>query len=121
MAEIRADIKRIFERLPAVPAGVKTGSPLTLTDFGEKMSASMNAATWAAELAPTLREALVGKRAFEIDAFSRTYVYEHMKHDERVAKCMYEMGVERDNALRVLAVVLRDQLMATLGVSPDAD
>lgn len=119
--EIREKLDEVFRRLPVSPAGVKTGSPLTLTDFGKTMSANMDAATWAAELAPTLQAELVGKRAFQIDAFSRKYVYEHMRHDERVAKCMYEMGVERDNALQVLGVVLRDQLIALLGVSPDDD
>ena len=118
MGEIRADIKRIFDRLPPVPAGVQTGSPLTLTDFGQEMSKNMGAANWAVEVAPTLQGDLVGKQAFEVDAFSRKYVYEQMREDPRVAKCMYEMGVERDNALNVLHVVLRDRLIAVLGISP---
>ena len=119
--EIRGRIDQIFERLPPTPAGVAPGSPLRLTGFGEEMSANMNAQDWAAELAPTLQADLVGKRAFEIDEFSRKYVYEKMRHDPRVSKCMYEMGVERENALRVLYVVLRDQLIATLGVSATDD
>ena len=36
MAEIRADIKKIFERLPE--RGVVAGSPLRLTEKGEKMA-----------------------------------------------------------------------------------
>ena len=40
-----------------------------------------------------------------------------MSHDERVSMCMYEMGVERDSALRVLHVVLRDELIRVLGLS----
>ena len=117
--EIRNDIKEIFRRLPLAPAGVKEGSPLTLTDFGQKMSENMDARAWAEELAPTLQAELVGKRAFEVDAFSRRYVYEQMREDARVAKCMYEMAVEPDNALNVLHVVLRDRLIAALGISPD--
>ena len=118
MKEIRADMKRIFDRLPQAPAGVRTGSPFSLTDFGQEMSKNMGAAGWAAEVAPTLRADLVGMQAFEVDAASRKYVQERMQEDPRVAKCMYEMGVERDNALNVLQVVLRDQLIAVLGISP---
>lgn len=83
------------------------------------MSKNMDAAAWAEELAPTLQADFVGRRAFEVDAFSRKYVQERMREDSRVAKCMYEMGVERDHALNVLHVVLRDRLIAALGISPN--
>ena len=115
--EIRADIKNILLRLPSTPAPVESGSPLQLTDFGRKMATAMDASAWATTLAPSLREGLAGKRAFEIDEFSRKYVQEKMSHDERVSMCMYEMGVERDSALRVLHVVLRDELIRVLGLS----
>ena len=72
-------------------------------------------------VAPAHHAELAGKRAFEIDEFSRKYVHEHMRHDARVSKCIYEMGVERDNALRELHVVLRDRLITALGISPDDD
>ena len=115
VTEIRADIKEIFKRLPPLPAPVSASSPLKLTEFGRKMSESMDATAWARALAPTLQGNIAGKRAFEIDAFSRDYVREHMDRDERVAKCMDEMGVERDAALRVLQVVLRDELLKVAG------
>ena len=117
VTEIRADIKEIFKRLPPLPAPVSASSPLTLTltEFGRKMSESMDATTWARAVAPSLQEDVAGKRAFEIDAFSRDYVGERMTRDDRVAKCMYEMGVERDAALRVLQVVLRDELLKVTG------
>lgn len=115
--EIRGDIKKIFERLPATPVGVKSGSPLELTDFGRHMAAIMGAQEWADTLAPALQKNLAGKQAFEVDEFSRRYVHENMRYNERVAKCMYETGAERDGALRVLHVVLRDALLARLGMT----
>ena len=117
--EIRKDIKDILLRLPPTPASVTSGSPLRLTDFGRKMAVNMDAQAWATDLAPTLREDLAGKRAFEVDEFSRKYVHEHMQHAERVSKCMYQIDVDRDGALRVLQVVLRDALIDALGIAPD--
>lgn len=111
MVEIRGQLKEIFLRLPSTPEAVTSNSPLMLTDFGRKMADSMDATKWAVTLAPTLKSDIVGKRDFEIDVFSRDYVKEHMRDDERVAKCMYEMGAERDNVLKVLYVVLRDELL----------
>lgn len=61
---------------------------------------------------PTRLDKLIDVR---IDAFSRDYVLEHMDRDDRVAKCMYEMGVDRDAALRVLQVVLWDELLKITG------
>ena len=113
--EIRAQLKDIFLRLPATPAPVSSSSPLQLTDFGRKMAEFMDASSWARETVPSLRENVAGKLAFEIDVFSRDYVREHMDRDDRVAKCMYEMGVDRDAALRVLQVVLRDELLKITG------
>ncbi len=111
VGEIRADIKNILLRLPPTPVPVESGSPLQLTDFGREMAKSMDASSWAEDLAPSLQGDLAGKRAFEVDEFSRKYVHEKMRHDERVSKCMYEMGVDRDDALKVLHVVLRDELL----------
>ena len=73
----------------------------------------MEASTWAAGIAPSLfeRERLSDREEFEIDAFSRRYVRENMSEDARVSRCMYELGVGRDDALRVLHVVLRDELI----------
>ena len=113
--KIEGHVVQIFLRLPPTPAGVKSGSPFQLTDFGKEMARNMGAQDWAAEVAPNHQAELAGKRAFEIDEFSRKYVHEKMRRDERVSKCMYRMGVERDNALSVLQVVLRDQLIAVLG------
>ena len=109
--EVRDDIKQIFLRLPPVP--VVSSSPLQLTDFGARMADFMKAKPWASDLAPSLRAEVVGKRAFEVDEFSRSFVYLRLNDDlkERVAACAYEFGVDRDDVLKVLRVVLRDELL----------
>lgn len=109
--EVRDDIKQIFLRLPPVP--VVGSSPLRLTDFGEKMADFMKAKPWASDLAPSLQAEVAGKRPFEVDEFSRGYVQSRLNDElkERVAACAYEFGVDRDAVLRVLQVVLRDELL----------
>ena len=109
--EVRDDIKQIFLRLPPVP--VVASSPLQLTDYGEKMADFMRAKPWVSDLAPSLRTEVAGKRAFEVDEFSRDYVQTRLEDDlkERVAACVYEFGVDRDNVLKVLQVVLREELL----------
>ena len=109
--EVRDDIKQIFLRLPPVP--VVSSSPLQLTDFGERMADFTKAKPWASDLAPSLRAEVAGKRAFEVDEFSRSFVHLRLNDDlkERVAACAYEFGVDRDDVLKVLQVVLRDELL----------
>ena len=82
------------------------------------MAQSMDADAWAAALVPSLLSDVSGMEPFEVDQFSRAYVREHMETDARVSKCMNELGVDRDNALRVLHVVLRDEMLRQLGLPP---
>ena len=115
MKEIRDKIDRIFERLPPVPvAGM---SPRRLTDFGEKISASIGAEAWAADLAPRLRGRVEGKAPFEVDRVSREYVRDEIgpEWSRRVAACAYDFGTDASGVLDVLQVVLRDELLGLLG------
>ena len=59
MAEIRADIKRILDRLAPAPA--TSNSPLVLTDFGKDLAADLDAQKWATETAPALLDQVKGK------------------------------------------------------------
>lgn len=111
MDEIRSDIKNIFDRLP--PAVVTGKSPLHLTDFGEKIAIWMSAATWAAQVAPALRNDVQGKQPFEIDEIAGSYVQKRLstERNERVRKCAYEFGIPREGVLSALKIVLRDELI----------
>lgn len=111
LREVRQDLKQIFLRLPPPP--VAGDSPLQLTDFGRKMADFMKVKSWTADVAPSLRNEVVGKRPFEVDDFSRSYVQGRLQDDmkESVAACAYEFGVERDAVLKVLQVALRNELL----------
>ena len=111
LREVRQDLKQIFLRLPPPP--VAGDSPLQLTDFGRKMADFMKVKSWTADVAPALRDEVAGKRPFEVDDFSRSYVQGRLQDDmkESVAACAYEFGVERDAVLKVLQVALRNELL----------
>ena len=119
MDEIRNDIKKIFLSLP--PPVVKSSSPVTLTELGEKIATSFGAADWAKELAPTIANRIVGMAAFEIDEFCQEYV--HVKvddtHKTQVTRVAYEFGIDRQKVLNVLRVVLRDELILRVQSSGD--
>ena len=109
--EIREDIKKLFSALP--PATVAGASPLHLTEFGERIAASLDADGWASELAPKLSPEVKGKEPFEIDEFCRNYVQTRLTEEwrRRVAICAYEVGIDKDGVEKVLTVVLRDKLL----------
>ena len=112
MEEIRADIKRIFERLPA-PKTVASGSPRQLTDFGRKIAEKVHAQEWATTVAPTLGPTVEGQQPFQVDQFSYAYAHEKMDAEwqKRVDACAYEFGIDRSGVLDVLYVTLRDELI----------
>lgn len=112
--KVRQEIKQIFLRLPPPP--VAGDSPLQLTDFGERMADFMKVKSWVSDVAPSLRGEVTGKRPFEVDEFSRSFVQGRLQDDlkESVAACAYEFGVERDAVLKVLQVVLRNELLRQL-------
>ena len=66
--EIRDDIKGILSRLPSTPAPVGSGSPLRLTDFGERIAKHFGADNWASELAPTLVDDIRGMQPYSFRA-----------------------------------------------------
>ncbi len=62
--EIREDIKQVFGRLPRKP--VEGNSPVRLTEYGERISATVNALEWARLQAPDLANDAKGKEELEI-------------------------------------------------------
>ena len=111
MNEVRDDIKKILQRLPAPT--VASSSPMTLTDFGKEIAEELGAKTWAEGLAPNVLEEIKGKRPFEVDEFAEDYVQKELTKDwqDNVAASAYRRGLKREHVLNVLRVVLRDELL----------
>ena len=109
---IREDIKNIFSRLP--PNLISSGSPIKLTDLGEKVSETTNAKEWATIAAKELFEKTQGKDALDIQQFSFDHA-QNFEPEEALLKDMrsiaYDSGVSLDKIREVFGVELRDQLL----------
>ena len=110
MVEIRDDVKKIFQRLPPVP--VAGQSPARLTEFGEQISQKIQGKAWAAKLAPSLVPEVAGMAEYQVEDFCRKYVHTRLKaaDKEKVLMGMYEFGIDREDILAVLKIILRDEL-----------
>ena len=83
MTEIRNKLDDIFIRLPATP--INQGSPIRLTDLGERISNDINAEEWAEALANEMFEDTKGLDAFEIQEKSFEKA-KNFKPDESLLK-----------------------------------
>ena len=111
--EIRDDIKKILGRLPATIA--EGQSPLRLNDLGKAVSKEIAARTWADRLIPTVAKRLEGNEAFEIQDFCFLYVtdLEYSEEEARaIKKSAYDNAISVEQVRRVLAIELRDKLLA---------
>ena len=119
MEEVRADIKKILDRVPAPTVTGK--SPVTLTDFGENISERLRVKDWADHHAPNMVERSRGKEEFEIFELCVGYVDEKIKESQDFAKNMragaYQIGTELDNVRKVYEVELRDAVLRLLGLN----
>ena len=111
LREIRQHLTRVFQRLPVRTTA--DDSPVRLTDLGQTIADELTAREWARSLAPTLLPTIVGTRPYEVDEFADHHVTDDLPEDwrVRVAECAYEHGLQRDQVLAVLRVVLRDELL----------
>ncbi len=118
LAEIRADIKKIFERLP-VPVSTKK-SPIRLTEFGQTVSDYLKAQQWAEETARKVSPEIASLTPYAI----QEYGYRFVKQDERfptedmrlkMEDAAYTHGVEMQAIHEVLAIELRDELLKLRG------
>ena len=118
MEEVRADIKKIFERLP--PKAVNNESPLKLTEYGETLSSFLGAEKWATEIVETLLPRVSGKDAYQIQEFCDTYVLDEFQptdlQSQKILECMFQHGATRTHVNEVLSLVLRDKILTKLGM-----
>ena len=121
MAEIRADIKRIFERLPP-PEPVTGMSPLRLSELGRSISERLGTSSWAEELAPQLIDQVTAAGAYDIQVFAYKYVEEKFTPDPTmeatIKQCAYENGLRVEQIRGVFAIELRDQLLSMRQLEP---
>ena len=114
VAEIREDIKKIFNRLPA-PTSVQANSPVSLSEFGEKISSRLSVRAWAAREALSLVDEARGKEEFEIFDTCVAHVKARLEADEELDKAVragaYELGTEPEQIRKVYEVELPDEVL----------
>ncbi len=119
MAEIREDIKKLLRRSGS--AGVTGDSPLRLNELGDAIAAELDAASWAQQTAARVRDRVEGERPYEIQEFCLEYLdSEEFRPSEEftvaIRTCAYDHGLDDDQVRFGLAIVLRDELLATTTV-----
>ena len=113
LQEIREDIKKLLRWTETAAAG---GSPLQLTDLGRRISDTLDAPAWAREHAQTLRPRVEGKRPYEVQDACFSYAKDEFEPSEEfhaaIRMCAYELGINHVQVNTVLAITLRDELLA---------
>ena len=119
MSEIRTDIKSIFQKFP--PPIAAEQSPMRLTKYGEELSEKLHAQAWAVQIAPSLRDQIVGKKPFEIHNFCKEFVQDiSVATHPGVFEQSYENGITDEDMKIVLEIVLRDVLLKEKNNETDA-
>ena len=115
MKEVRNDIKEILRRSSHTLAG---SSPLRLTDLGRAISERLDAPALTQTLAPLLQERIKGKTPYEIQEICFDYIRHEYKPPDKIEEliktCAYDNGIDRGQVVDVLAVELRDRLLAMI-------
>ncbi len=125
MKEVRKELRAInksfqelFARLD--PPLLQRSSPLSLTEFGEKLAEELDAQEIAERLSPKIMQKLgQGSQAYTINDMCFDYItgddYEPTDDEAaRISKVAYEHGLKRRQLREILAVVLRDRVLQTL-------
>lgn len=112
--------KELFKISGSLPSTTITdGSPVRLTDLGKQVSEELDLKTWATIMAKELKDEVTEKEAFEIQEFSGLYLANDFspteEFDEKIRKCAYEHGINREKVINVLMVELRDALLDLTG------
>ena len=119
MKEIRSDIKKIFNRLSPTTG---TGSPISLTKLGKKVSREIDAPEWARRKAPELLDEIAGQSPYFIQEFCMDFCTTKYRPGDDLKylleQCAYDNGIDLDSVLRVLGVELRDRLLELIQTQP---
>ena len=120
MDEIRADIRKIHDRIDAILGTlsnpvVSGTSPLSLTELGRSIAQSLEADQVVATMVPVVRTRVAGMSPYDVQELCGTYVkHEFEPSPELEAKIKdhaFENGIARFQVLDVLAIVLRDEIL----------
>ena len=111
--ELQRDIKTLL-RWQDSPT-IASKSPLRLTKIGKKVSDTLNMPSMAETLVPILKSRVAGMSPYDIQEFCFDYIRDEHKpnaeDEKRIKDCAYDNGLDRDDVMDVLAIMLRDKLL----------
>ena len=120
--QIREDIKKLLLWLPSKT--LDTDSPLKINDLGKTVSDEIDVPAIIRPIAATLRARMLGKLPYDIQELCFDFIRDEYKPanevENAIKRCAYDHGIDRAEVLDVLAIELRDQLLAKPGVALDA-
>ncbi|MCY4186216.1 MAG: hypothetical protein OXC82_11790 [Rhodobacteraceae bacterium] len=127
MREIREDIKKLGKRLAKLSDDItviktqksvlKTGSLISLTEFGKKISEEIGAKDFAQKEAKEFfrLDAIQSKNVYDIQRFSLEYIHIDFEPNEeylsKMKEVSYKNGIPLGETKDVLAIELRDALL----------
>lgn len=105
-------MEAVAERLNLLPQTViHSSSPVSLTEYGEKIAQAVNASAWARKHAEVVQGRVAGKAAYEVEEISFSYAREEHELSPSMREIMYEHGYSGEHVRSVLGVMLRDELL----------
>ncbi len=122
MQAVRSDLADISNGLKEILAGLPVallvaGGPLRLSDTGREISKTLSASEWASETASLIAGQVEGKTPYKIQEFCFHYVSKELgpsaELDIHLKECACELGIKKEQTLKVLAIELRDVLTGT--------
>ena len=97
-------------------------SPLCLNDLGRSIADSLDSRNWVADIARSLRDSMRDKSEYDIQEscfeYFRNEFQPNEEQDEKLKDCAYQSGVPVSVVLGVLALEMRDILIAAKQSDP---
>ena len=111
------------------PPVAKSTSPRTLTDYGTKLSLEIDAPSLAAHYAAGLRDKIGSMNAWQIQELCFNHAENEIMNDlqqhdidryNQITMCACREGIDLSRVMRVVGIVMRDQLLQQTGQLPRA-
>ena len=111
------------------PPVAKSTSPRTLTDYGTKLSLEIDAPSLAAHYAAGLRDKIGSMNAWQIQELCFNHAENEIMNDlqqhdidryTQITMCACREGIDLSRVMRVVGIVMRDQLLQQTGQLPRA-
>ena len=98
-------------------------SPLRLNELGRSIADSLDSRNWVADIAGSLRDSMRDKSEYDIQEFCFEYFRHEFQPDEeqdgKLKDCAYQSGMPVSVVLDVLALEMRDILIAARQSDPN--